>query len=194
MTYPASFAVDSRDRIANWRPLVQWFLAIPHYVVLWVLGIVSVIVAIVSWFSIVFTGSLAEPLAATQAMVLRYQARVAAYIGFLHEEYPPFEFITSSTEPGGTPVTVEFTPALEERNRLTSGLRFIWVIPAAIFSGIVLFVAEVLWLFAAVAVLFTGTWPAGIRDFVVQALRLMVRVNAYGALLTDEYPPFTLEG
>ncbi|MCP3975187.1 MAG: DUF4389 domain-containing protein [bacterium] len=193
MSYPAAFDVETPDRMANWRPLVQWLMALPHVLVMYVLGIVGFVVAVVSWFSIVFTGKLSESLAATQSMVLRYSMRTTAFAGFLHEEFPPFDFTSSTSEPGGTPVTVDFTPALENRNRLTVALRIFWLIPAAIFGAIVLFVAEILWFLAFFAVLFTGSWPEGLRDFVVKALRINVRVNAYGALLTDEYPPFALD-
>ena len=82
--------------------------------------------------------------------------------------------------------------ALSDRNRLTARLRFIWAIPAAIFAAVVVFVAEIVWLIAAVAILFTGSWPAGMRDFVVKAIRLSTQANAYALLLTDEYPPFAL--
>jgi hypothetical protein len=193
LTYPAAFDVETPDRIDNWRPLVHWLLAIPHAVVMNVLGIVGGVVAIISWFTIVFTGKLSDSLADTQAMVLRYSLRTAAYVGFLHTEYPPFEFTTSSDEPGGTPVSVTFTPQLEDRNRLTVGLRFIWIIPAAIFAAVILLAAAVVWFVSIFVVLFTGKWNDGMREFVVKALRLTVKVNAYGMMLTDEYPPFSLE-
>ena len=41
MSYPASLQINTPDRIANWRPLVHWLLLIPHYVVLYVLAVVS---------------------------------------------------------------------------------------------------------------------------------------------------------
>ena len=43
------------------------------------------------------------------------------------------------------------------------------------------------------AVLFTGSWPVGLRDFVLGVMRWGVRVQAYCWLLTDEYPPFALD-
>jgi hypothetical protein len=43
------------------------------------------------------------------------------------------------------------------------------------------------------AVLFTGRWPEGMRRYIVGVIRLSVRVNAYGSLLVDEYPPFSLQ-
>ncbi len=193
MTYPVTFDVETPDRIANWRPLVHWFLAIPHFVVLWVLGVVGGVVAFLSWLIILFTGALPEGLANIQSLVLRYNMRVTVYIAFLHEEYPPFDFTATPDEPGGTPVSITFTPELENRNRLTSGLRFIWAIPAWIFAAVIVFAAEVVVFIALFAVLFTGRWPDGMKEFVIKALRLSLRVNTYGMLLTDEYPPFSLD-
>jgi len=40
-------------------------------------------------------------------------------------------------------------------------------------------------------VLFTGRWPSGLRSFVIGVMRLNVRVQAYGLLLVDDYPPFS---
>lgn len=192
MTYPAILEVETPEKIANWRPLVQWLMAIPHVIVIQLLNMIAFFVAVFSWFSILFTGTMSEGLANLQAMVQRYIIRTYAFAGFLHEEYPPFDFTTTAAEPGGTPVSVEFSPALENRDRLTVGLRLIWMIPAAIFSGIITFFAQVLIFFAVFAVLFTGVWPAGMRDFVVKALGVQLRFNSYVMLLTDEYPPFSL--
>ena len=76
--YPATLAFDPPERIANWRPVVQWLLAIPHFMVLYALRTVVEVLAVISWFIIVFTGRLPDGIAKVQAMYLRYQARVIA--------------------------------------------------------------------------------------------------------------------
>ena len=190
MTYPATFSFDPPEKIANWRPLVQWFLAIPHMIVLYLLSIVGAIAGFVAWVTIVITGKMPEGLANFGCMVLRYQTRVGAYVGFLHEEYPPFDFTTTAADPGGQPVRIDFAPALENRNRLTVLLRLIWMIPAAIFAIVIQWIAQILWFLAFFAVLFTGKWPGGLLNFVLGAQRVGLRLNAYVYLLTDEYPPF----
>jgi hypothetical protein len=193
-SYPATFALDPPERIANWRPLVQWLLAVPHLIVLYVLQIVSQVVAVVSWLVILFTGKLPEGLAGLQAMCLRYMARTYVYAGFLVETYPPFTFTTTSADPGDAgPLRVDFVPELEGRNRLTTFFRVLLVLPHLIVMLFVFLVAFVCFLIAFFAVLFTGRWPAGLRSFVVGALRWNLRANAYFFLLTDEYPPFSLE-
>jgi hypothetical protein len=192
--YPAALTIETPEKIANWRPLVQWFLAIPHIIVLYVLGIVAEVVAVISWFAILFTGRLPEGLAGVQAMYLRYSNRVSAYIGFLVVDYPPFGFATTAADPGDNPgVRVDLTPELENRNRLTTFFRLILVIPHVIVLGVLGLVAWVVGIIAFFAVLFTAKWPEGLRTFILGYLRWSLRVNAYAFLLTDEYPPFSLD-
>ena len=192
--YPATFEVDAPERIDNWRPLVQWLLAIPHFLILYVLGIVSEVVGIISWFFILITGKLPEGLATLQCLYIRYNNRAWSYAGFLREEYPPFVFETVAGDPGTyPPVRTSFVPELENRNRLTVAFRIILVIPHVIVLavlGLAAFVAVVIALFA---VLFTGRWPDGLRTFVVGVISWATRFNAYFLLLTDEYPPFSLD-
>ena len=73
--YPATFEVDHPERITNWKPLVQWLLAFPHYLVLRGLEYLSGAVAVISWFAIVFTGRLPEGLASAQHLYIRYVNR-----------------------------------------------------------------------------------------------------------------------
>jgi hypothetical protein len=192
--YPATFAVDHPERITNWKPLVQWLLAIPHYLVLNALSALSQIVAIISWFAIVFTGRLPEGLASVQHLYIRYSNRTVAYAAFLREEYPPFVFGTTAADAGEVPaVRTDFTPQYEDRNRVTVGFRLILVIPhviALVVLGLIALVAVIIGVFI---VLFMGQWSGGLREFVMGVIRWGTRVNAYLLLLTDEYPPFSLE-
>ena len=192
-SFPATFSFDPPERIANWRPLVNWLLAIPHIAILYVLQTVSQVVGVISWFAIVFTGKLPDGLANVQAMYLRYMLRTYTYIGFLREEYPPFTLATATSDPGDDPrVRVDVQPQLTDRNRLTAFFRIILVIPQVIVLVVLTFAAGVVTLIAAFAVLFTGRWPTGMRDFVLNVCRWGLRVQAYFLLLTDTYPPFTL--
>ena len=192
-SYPATLTYDPPERIANWRPLVQWFLAIPHWVVLYVLRAVAEVLAVISWFIILFTGRFPESIANFQAMYLRYQARVATYSGFLREEYPPFAFATSSSDPGEVQrLRIDVRPVLEDRNRLTVAFRLILAIPHAVVLVALWIASLVVFVISFFAVLFTGRWPDGLRAFVVNVLRYQLRFETYLSLLVDEYPPFAL--
>src|SRR5690606_7462466 len=191
--HPADLRLDAPLEVANWRPLVHWLLALPHLLIAGVLGQVAGVVAFVSWFIIVFTGKLPAGIADFQSLAIRYQARAYSYAAFLRESYPAFEFEVSQTDPGTDPLVVDITAELEDRNRLTVGLRFLWIIPIAIYLWILALVAWFAMVAAFFVVLFTGRWPEGLRDFVLGVARVSIRVSAYSYLLTDEYPPFALD-
>jgi hypothetical protein len=193
MDYPATIDVQTPDKVANWRPLVHWIMALPHYLIANVLMIVAEVVAVVSWFAILITGKLPEGLANMTCLALRYQTRTMAFAGFLHEEYPPFDFSTTPAEPGGTPVSINFVPALGGRNRLTCALRILWLIPAAIVTMIIVLIGSICWFVSIFAVLFTGKWPASLHAWVMKSMRASLRLNAYALLLTDEYPPMSFD-
>ncbi len=192
--YPVTFTFDPPEGVARWRPLVSWLLAIPHLLILYVVQAVAGICTVIAWFAIVFTGKMPEGLAGVIAMGMRYQARVTSYVLFLRDEYPPFTFDTTAADPGDDPrVRLDAIPAIDDRNRLTVFFRYFMVIPQVIvlsFVGVGVFFAV---LIAWFAVLFTGKWPAGLQTFVLGFFRWSNRVTGYMYLLTDEYPPFSLD-
>lgn len=82
---------DVPKDLNRWLPLVKWFLAIPHYVALIFLGIAAVVVVIIAWFAILFTGRYPRRLFAYIEGVIRWQIRVLAYAFLLTtDRYPPF--------------------------------------------------------------------------------------------------------
>ena len=82
---------DAKEGLNRWLPLVKWFLAIPHYVALFFLGIGAVFVVIAAWFAILFTGRYPRTLFDYVVGVMRWGNRVTAYAFLLvTDEYPPF--------------------------------------------------------------------------------------------------------
>jgi len=74
-----------------WLPLVKWLLAIPHYIVLFFLDIAAVVVVIIVWFAILFTGRYPRGLFNYLEGLIRWHDRVVAYaIILVTDEYPPF--------------------------------------------------------------------------------------------------------
>jgi len=75
----------------RWLPLVKWLLALPHYFVLFFLGIAAVFAVIFAWFAILFTGRYPRSIFAFVEGVLRWGLRVEAYALLLvTDRYPPF--------------------------------------------------------------------------------------------------------
>jgi hypothetical protein len=179
------------DRIARWRPLVQWILALPLYIVLYVLRIVASICAFIGWFVALFTGQLPESLGNLIAGYYRLYWRTTTYAFFLREKYPSFGMLMGYADAGADPAWFEVQRP-EKLSRLAVLLRIILVIPQLIvlfFIAIALFVASVVAFFV---VIIAGRWPDGLRDFVVGANRWGLRVDAWFSLLADPYPPFSL--
>jgi hypothetical protein len=86
ITYP-----DASKDIRRGMPLVKWFLAIPHYIVLIVLGIAAIVSVVIAWFAILFTGRYPRGLFDFVVGVFRWSLRVAVYVFLLTtDRYPPF--------------------------------------------------------------------------------------------------------
>jgi hypothetical protein len=82
---------DAKNDLNMWLPLVKWFLAIPHYLVLFFLGIAALVVVIIAWFAILFTGRYPRGFFDYVVGVFRWSLRVGAYAFLLTtDRYPPF--------------------------------------------------------------------------------------------------------
>jgi hypothetical protein len=82
---------DARQDLNRWLPLVKWFLAIPHFIVLAFLWLATIFVVVFAWFAILFTGRYPRGLFDFVLGVFRWTNRVAAYAFLLvTDRYPPF--------------------------------------------------------------------------------------------------------
>lgn len=85
---------DVRRDLSRWLPLVKWFLAIPHYVVLALLAVLAVFAIAIAWFAILFTGRYPRGLFDFVVGVARWALRVQAYAFLLVTDcYPPFRTV-----------------------------------------------------------------------------------------------------
>lgn len=177
-SYDASYT-EARNRLTVAFRII---LAIPHLIVSQVWGYLAQILAVVQWFIAVFTGQRNDGIWNLQRQWLDYNSRVTGYVGLLYDPYPAF-----GTAPGPVPVVTAIEME-QSANRLTVGLRFIWMIPALILSMIIgigaFFVALVSWF----AIVFTGKHPQGMWDFLHRAIKYSQQVQAYTLLMTDAYP------
>ncbi|MGH3474083.1 MAG: DUF4389 domain-containing protein [Aeromicrobium sp.] len=189
--YPITLTFDTPEKIARWRPLVHWLLAIPHFIVLYVIDVIAFVLVVLAWFSGVFTGRISEGLQKPLAMTQRYNASVTTYMFWLREEYPPFTFDGSFSDPGQDPrLRVDVVPAIEGRSRLTIFFRIFMIIPQIFVLFFVSFAVCFVVFIGFFAVIILGRWPTGLGNFVVGFTRWTTRLNGYFYLLTDEYPPF----
>jgi uncharacterized protein DUF4389 len=207
MPYPISVTVEplvtGRNRLTTAFRLI---LAIPHIILVGGLGIgvasrggntavaggeggllgaAASFLAIVSWFTILISGKHIAGIRQFTSFYLRWRVRALAYFMLLADAYPPFG-------DAPYPASIELFDPVGPRDRLTVALRILLVLPHLI----VLFFVILAWCFTTVvawfAILFTGTYPQGMYDFGVGALRWLLRVHAYLLLMVDDYPPFSL--
>jgi len=208
--YPVRVSADLDQPLSRWLWLVKWILAIPHYLVLVFLWIAFVLLSVVAFFAILFTGRYPRAIFDFNVGVLRWTWRVQYYTygALATDRYPPFSLDEAPEYPARLEVAYP--------QHLSRGLVLVkwWLlaIPHYLVVGVFLGGAwlavqaerdnsswagsgliGLLTLIAAVVLLVTGRYPQSIFDFVLGMNRSVLRVAAYAALMTDDYPPFRLD-
>jgi uncharacterized protein DUF4389 len=85
------FPYPDAQRLNRWLPLVKWFLAIPHYFVLFFLGVGALGAVVLAWFAILITGTYPRGLFGYVVGVIRWTNRVNGYaFTLITDQYPPF--------------------------------------------------------------------------------------------------------
>lgn len=177
--------IDYPERLSRWKIFVKWLFAIPHFIVL---SFFNVLVSIFVWiagFAILFTRRYPESLYKLVLTYMRWTANVNAYVMLQRDEYPPFG-------EGPYPVRLDL-PYPAQLSRWLIFIKWLLVIPNVIvyaFVGIALAIAL---LIAWFVILITGRMPRGLFDFITGVSRWGYRINAYTWLMTDKYPPFSLD-
>lgn len=184
--------VDSPYEVANWRPLVNWLLYVPHGIILYALQILARVVFLIYWLMLIFTGKLHPGMYGVLVMYERYNARAGGFLLGYSETYPPFDFDTGTSDNDAYPPVrlrlPEAPPTVSRRAALNILLAIPHYIVLMVFFIGAFFVAVVGWF----AVLFTGAWPQGMRDFLVRVSNYYYRVWTYTAMVENDYPKFGL--
>jgi hypothetical protein len=168
--------------------LVKCIILIPHFIVLYVLGIVSGLAHLIIWAFVLFGGQYPEWGYALTAGVVRWAGRLYLYLYGITDNYPAF----SMDAPGDIVIP-----------RPTSSSRF-WAIPiVGIFVKYIILIPHFIVLYVLsivvgicqlviwVPVLFTGQYPQWAFQLVSGTTLWTMRVYAYLLGLTDSYPPFS---
>ena len=189
---PLQLEFHADRHITRWRPLVQWLLAIPHLMIAWALRSLRQVLTLISLFTVLFTKRIPRPIFDAIVMTYRYEWRAMSYVLFMHEDYPPFDFGLTSEDDGVEPHTSLRLTYPEQLERWKPLYKWFLAIPQY-FVVAALFVAACVGIIVGLfAVLVTGEYPEGIRNFLASAYRYALRVEAYVGFLTDRYPPFSL--
>ncbi len=211
--YPARLDIDSPERLDRFSTFFRLIWAIPILIVAGLLSatsnstVTTIVVTetgtIVSKVSESGGGIVAGLFAATMLMIVfrqryprwwfdfarefaRFGMRVGAYLALLTDEYP------STTDEQSVHVEIDYPDVEGDLNRFLPLVKWLLAIPHYIVLALLAIGAIFAILISWFAVLFTGSYPRGLFDYVVGVARWGLRVQAYALLLvTDRYPPFS---
>jgi hypothetical protein len=209
--YPLQLQGRLDAPLSRWLWLVKWLLIIPHVFVLVFLWIAFVLLSIVAFFAILFTGRYPRAIFDFNTGVLRWNWRVAyyAYGALGTDRYPPFTLAEVPDYPARLDVAYP--------ESLSRGLVLVkwWLLAIPQYLVVGVFAGGawsgynaasdnsawaygggligLLVFIAGVVLLFTGRYPKSIYDLVMGMNRWVARVVAYATLMTDTYPPFRLD-
>jgi hypothetical protein len=198
---PVRVEAELDTPLSRWLWLVKWILVIPHWIVLVFLWAAFLLLTVVAFFAILFTGRYPRGIFDFNLGVLRWSWRVAYYsYGALGtDRYPPFGL----GEHPEYPARLDIAPPGDLSRGLVLVKWWLLVLPQYLVVGVFVGTAREGWggggliglltFFAGVALAATARYPAGIFDLLVGLNRWVFRVAAYAALMTDVYPPFRLD-
>jgi Domain of unknown function (DUF4389) len=209
--YPLRVGGEVDGHLSRWLWLVKWVLMIPHVIVLFFLWIAVVVLTVVAFFAILFTGRYPRAIFDFNVGVLRWSWRVGfySYSALGTDRYPPFTLADAPDYPAR--LDVEYPQALSRGLVLVKWwllalphYLIVGVFAGGAWAGFNAANDHVAWtsgggligclvLIAGVVLLFTARYPKGIFDFVMGMNRWVYRVAAYATLMTDKYPPFRLD-
>jgi hypothetical protein len=186
--YPVRYDVEYPERLSRWKIFLKWLFAIPHFIILYLLGIVLSVMTFIAFFAILFTKKWPRGMFDFAVQIQRWTSNVKSYVLLERDEYPPF-----SGDTGEYPLTYEVDYD-DNLSRWMIFVKWLLAIPHYIVLVFLAIAAYVVVIIAFFAILFTGKYPRGLFDFNVGVFRWYQRVYAYTYLLmTDRYPPFSLK-
>ncbi len=207
--YPLRLSGLIDPELGRWTWLGKWFLAIPHLFVLALLWVAAAVLTVVAGFAILFTGTYPRSIFDFNVGVLRWTWRVEFYAFdvLATDRYPPFSLDADPTYPAD--LNVDYPESLSRGLVLVKSwlLALPQLLIVGVFAGIPFWLPRdmpwslaaggllgVLTLAAMVVLAFSGRYPASLFDLIMGLNRWVYRVLAYVLLMTDEYPPFRLDG
>lgn len=202
--YPVTFTFEGPEQLSRLSTFFRLILMIPLLIFLAILsgtsgvarsgttgeilgvtgGVFTALVAAYLIAAFVRGGRPVGWLGSVLVSIQRFQLRAYCYVFLLTDKYPAFEGDWFAQYEAQRPERIS--------RRQMVFWKFLTAIPHFIVIGVLWFAVAVCEVIAWFAILFTGRFPRGMRDFVVGWLRWSARVTAYVISLRDEFPPYSL--
>lgn len=183
--YPVHADAAWQEEYSRFLPLVKWLLAIPHFLVLIVLGIGAMFAILFAAIAILLTRRYPRGLFDYVVGVYRWGWRLGAYLLLISDRYPPFSLADDPDYPARLEIAYP-----EEVDRWRPFVQWLLAIPFLLIASVLQNLAHLLVLFAFFTILFTKRFPRGMFDLLLVAMRWSVRGNAYAHFMVTRYPPF----
>ena len=175
-------SLDGPTQQRRWTIALRVLLAVPHFLLLYLINIALPFAIIAAWFVALFTARAPQGLAEFIAKALQYQARVTGYSFFLlTDRYPPFGFDDSDYA-----INVRTQPG--RLNRAAVLFRLILMIPSYVIATAALAGAFPVMALGWFLALVLGRLPTPLWEANAAVLRYSTRMFAFGGLLTAEQP------
>jgi Domain of unknown function (DUF4389) len=168
--------------------LVKLLLLIPHFIILYVLGIALGLSHLVIWIPVLFVGRYPDWGFGLNAGYVRWSARLGLYLYGITDAYPSFNMQAPGDIYIARPESSSRFFAIPIIGAFVKG---ILLIPHVIILYVLAFIVALCQLVIWIPVLLTGQYPDWAFSLVAGTTLWGVRVYAYGLGLTDRYPPFS---
>ena len=197
--YPANLTIDYPEKANRLTVFFRLFTAIPIMLILGLLSYhgynndqfpnesywVGILVA-PTLLMIVFRRKYPKWWFDWNIALTKFSLRVSSYLLLLRHEYP------STDEEQAVHVHIEYPDVEKDLNQWMPLIKWLLVFPHIILLCFIMIGVMLSTILAWIIILLTGRYPKSMFDFVVGAMRWILRVQAYALLLTtDQYPPFS---
>lgn len=182
---PISFTSEYEIERNRLTTFFRGIIVIPWVIWASLYGIAALVVVVIAWFAMLFTGRFPEGMYGFVAGYVRLTARITAYALLLTDELPSFG---AGPEPE-YPVAVDVAPPQERYHRGKTFFKYLLAFPQMLIGGyglayVQLWAAFVAWF----RIMFTGRQSITMQEALLASTAYLVRSGGFLLMLTEAHP------